>query len=188
MSFSNPIICHGGFDLWHTQSENVNVGIVTNYTGQILVTKPSKIIAVKLTAGKPVSLSHRNVGWQKRENRNYFKGADNVKRVQEWRKKNPGYWRRSHNALQDDSPEKHAIDQEDTTKLTEGALQDLLTAQSAVLVGLIATFTGDTLQDHIASTARNMQQLGNDILQSSTHIFQGGSHDSKAGNSPRPDT
>ena len=138
---------------------------------------------------RKASKSESQKRWMaKRENRNYFKGADNVKRVQEWRKKNPGYWRRSHNALQDDSPEKHAIDQEDTTKLTEGALQDLLTAQSAVLVGLIATFTGDTLQDHIASTARNMQQLGNDILQSSTHIFQGGSHDSKAGNSPRPDT
>jgi hypothetical protein len=124
----------------------------------------------------------------KKENRNYFKGADNVKRVQAWRKENPGYWRRGDNALQDDSVKKTAIDQEDTSKLTEDALQDLLTAQSAVLVGLIAAFTGDTLQDHIASTARNMQQLGNDILQSSTHIFQGGSHDSKAGNSPRADT
>ena len=124
----------------------------------------------------------------KKENRNYFKGADNVKRVQEWRKENPGYWRRDQNALQDDSLEKTAIDQTDTSKLTEDALQDLLTAQSAVLVGLIATFTGDTLQDHIASTARNMQQLGNDILQSSTHIFKGGSYDNKTGNSSRPDT
>jgi hypothetical protein len=124
----------------------------------------------------------------KKENRNYFKGADNVKRVQEWRKENPGYWRRGDNALQDDSLEKTAIDQIDTSKLTEDALQDLLAAQSAVLVGLIATVTGDTLQDHIASTARNMQQLGNDILQSSTHIFKGGSYDSKTGNSPRPDT
>ncbi len=124
----------------------------------------------------------------KKENRDYFKGADNVKRVQEWRKENPGYWRRGHNALQENLPGKSAIDQEDISKLTEDALQELLTAQSAVLVGLIATFTGDTLQDNIASTARNMQQLGNDILQSSTHIFKGGSYDSKAGNSPRPGT
>jgi len=124
----------------------------------------------------------------KKENQDYFKGADNVKRVQEWRRKNPGYWRRANTALQDHSPEETSAKQEGTRKLTEPALQDLLTAQSAVLVGLIATFTGDTLQDHIASTARNMQQLGNDILQSSTHIFEGGSHDNKAGNSPRPDT
>lgn len=124
----------------------------------------------------------------KKENRNYFRGANNVKRVQEWRKENPGYWCRGDNALQEDSLEKSAIDQTDTSKLTEDALQDLLTAQSAVLVGLIATFTGDTLQENIASTTRNMQQLGNDILQSSTHIFKGGSYDSKTDNSPRQDT
>ncbi len=124
----------------------------------------------------------------KKENRDYFKGADNVRRVQEWREKNPGYWRRGNNALQDDSTVKTAINQGDTSKLAGVTLQDLLTVQHAVLVGLIATFTGNTLQDNIASTARNMQQLGNDILQSSTHIFEGGSHDTKAGNSPRPDT
>jgi hypothetical protein len=120
----------------------------------------------------------------KEGNQNYFKGADNVKRVQEWRKKNPGYWRRNLNALQENSFGKNAIDQTDRAKLTEDALQELLTAQAAVLVGLIATFTGDTLQENIAFTTRNMQQLGNDILQSSTHIFQGGSHDRKACNSP----
>jgi hypothetical protein len=127
--------------------------------------------------------------WQgKEENRDYFKGEVNVKRVQEWRNKNPGYWRRANNALQDHSSVKRTVGQEYMAKLTEPALQDLITAQRAVLVGLIATFTGDTLQDNIASTARNMQQLGNDILQSSTHIFYGGNHDNKASNSPRPDT
>ena len=124
----------------------------------------------------------------KKDNRDYFKGAGNVKRVQDWRKENPGYWRRGDNALQENLSEKTATDQEDTSRLTGDALQDFLTAQSAVLVGLIATFTGDTLQENIASTARNMQQLGNDILQSSTHIFEGGSHDSKASNSARQDT
>lgn len=127
--------------------------------------------------------------WLAKEgNQNYFKDADNVKRVQEWRKENPGYWRRNLNALQENSFGKSVIDQIDTAKLTEDALQELLTAQGAVLVGLIATFTGDTLQENIASTARKMQQLGNDILQSSTHVFQGGSHGRKACNSPRPDT
>lgn len=124
----------------------------------------------------------------KKENQDYFKGADNVKRVQEWRKENPGYWRRGENALQDNSSGKIVIYQGDMAKLKEDALQDLLTVQHAVLVGLIATLTGDTLQDNLASTARNMQQLGNDILQSSPHIFEGGSHDNEAGNSPGPDT
>ncbi len=30
----------------------------------------------------------------KKENRDYFKGAENVLRVQKWRKAHPGYWRR----------------------------------------------------------------------------------------------
>lgn len=31
----------------------------------------------------------------KRGNRDYFKDPENVERVREWRKKNPGYWKRS---------------------------------------------------------------------------------------------
>jgi len=30
----------------------------------------------------------------KKENQDYFKNADNVRRVQEWRKQDPGYWHR----------------------------------------------------------------------------------------------
>ncbi len=100
----------------------------------------------------------------KKQNRNYFKGAVHVSRVQEWRKQHPGYWRRDKNAL-----------------------QDLLTAQHAVVIGIIANLTGNTLQDHIVSTARKMQQLGEDILNSSTNIFQGGDHDHKNPDTPRPD-
>ncbi len=39
----------------------------------------------------------------KTENKGYFRGSDNVKRVQEWRKNNPGYWKRTKcsTALQD---------------------------------------------------------------------------------------
>jgi hypothetical protein len=48
--------------------------------------------------------SHHN--WlQKPENENYFKGPLNTRRVQQWRKHHPGYWRRSRSkkqsALQD---------------------------------------------------------------------------------------
>jgi hypothetical protein len=48
--------------------------------------------------------------------------------------------------------------------LTQGALQDALFRQPAVLVGLIAPLTGLALQDDIAMTARRLQQLGHDIL------------------------
>ena len=124
---------------------------------------------------------------RKKQNRNYFKGEVHVRRVQEWRKQNPGYWRKNKNALQDHSSEKEANRQGVSTGLTDIPLQDLLIAQHAVVIGIIANLTGNTLQDHIVSTARNMQKLGEDILNSSPHIFQGGDHDQKNPDKPRPD-
>jgi hypothetical protein len=44
------------------------------------------------------------------------------------------------------------------------ALQDILLNQPAVLVGFIAKFTGSTLQDDIARSARLLIELGHDIL------------------------
>jgi hypothetical protein len=40
---------------------------------------------------------------QREENRHYFQGPDHVRRVQEWRRENPGYWRR------ETSPTAHAL-------------------------------------------------------------------------------
>jgi hypothetical protein len=58
--------------------------------------------------------------------------------------------------------------------LTAGVLQDDLFRQPAVLVGLIAHFTGLALQEDIAMTARRLQQLGRDILAGSP--YQPGGH------------
>jgi hypothetical protein len=122
----------------------------------------------------------------KKSNRDYFKGEVHVKRVQEWREQNPGYWRRCQNALQDYSESNSMKEQEVNSKLTRDALQDRLNAQHAVIIGLISHLTGNTLQDNIVSTAINMQQLGQDILNSSTSIFQGGDY-AKNHSQPRPD-
>lgn len=123
----------------------------------------------------------------KKRNRNYFKGEVHVRRVQEWRSRHPGYWRRNKNALQDHSTRKETEKQHVDSVLAEDALQDLLIAQHAVVIGIIANLTGNTLQDHIVSTVRNMQQLGEDILNSSPNIFQGGDHGHKNSDTPRPD-
>ncbi len=126
----------------------------------------------------------------KKENRNYFRSPENVQRVQEWRAQRPGYWRngaKSENALQDHSSEKTLDNQKVTHKLTQAALQDLLITQRSVLAGLIAHLTGNTLQDDIATTTRHMQQLGSDILNSSTPNFQGGDYDNKTADTSRPD-
>jgi hypothetical protein len=43
--------------------------------------------------------SHRR--WQQRpENENYFRGPENRERVKDWRKRNPGYWRKKTCSIQ----------------------------------------------------------------------------------------
>jgi hypothetical protein len=123
---------------------------------------------------------------QKPENIDYFRGPENVKRVQQWRKANPGYWRRkpktSGDALQDPlnrQPVEKTVNNPDFAK---HALQDLLNPQPNVLIGIIAQLTGYALQDDIAMAARRMQQLGDDILNLQS---QGGSHGHQTSHLPR---
>jgi len=105
---------------------------------------------------------------QKPENHDYFRGAHNVLRVQQWRKEHPGYWRHkprnNANALQDTLNQQPYENNDKSTELASDALQDVLIWQPAVLIGLIAQLTGYVLQDDIAMAARRMQQLGIDIL------------------------
>jgi hypothetical protein len=105
---------------------------------------------------------------QKPENRDHFRGPINVQRVQQWREAHPGYWRRkvktSADALQDACIAEPLENKENNSDFAVGALQDSFITQPAVLVGLIAQFTGCALQDDIAMAARRMQRLGSDIL------------------------
>src|SRR6516225_1107761 len=81
------------------------------------------------------------------ENQGYFRGPVNVARVQAWRSCHPGYWRKRRRA--------------------GTALQDVLTAQPAVLIGLIAHIVGTPLQDDIVRTPDRLLRLGQDILATS---------------------
>jgi hypothetical protein len=114
----------------------------------------------------------------KPENRDYFRGPENVARVQQWREANPGYWRKTQNTLQDPLIGQPAVNIDDTSELECSALQDLLNPQPSVLIGLIASFTGLALQDDIAKTVRHLQQLGQDIINPATQ--KGGSYDETA--------
>jgi hypothetical protein len=112
---------------------------------------------------------------QKPENLDHFKGSDHVKRVQQWRKSHPGYWRKKpepKNALQDSLPPETVEDSGVKGSLNETALQDVLSAQEFVLAGLIAQLSGSALQDDIAVTARRLRQLGHDVL--NCHLPQKG--------------
>ena len=101
----------------------------------------------------------------KPQNKNYFREADNAARVREWQRKNPGYWRNTarhkRRTLQDVLPAQVTEPHEEKAVL---ALQDALRSQGPVLIGLIAHLSDSTLQDDIASTARSLLQLGQDIL------------------------
>jgi hypothetical protein len=98
----------------------------------------------------------------------YFQGPDNVRRVKEWRATHPGYWKRGKQkdstALQDVLPSELVSKQCDTRKLAGNALQDVCSAQPALLIGLIASLTGSALQDEIVETSRRFIISGRDIL------------------------
>lgn len=127
------------------------------------------------TASKGAS---RRAWLAKAENQDYFRGPENVARVQAWRAEHPGYWRRPKGqrrispevslALQDLCPVQPIEIVTDSKNVTPPALQDLLLYQPAVLIGFISQFTGSTLQDDIARSARRLIELGHDILSGRT--------------------
>ena len=103
----------------------------------------------------------------KPENQSYFRGAVNVARVRAWRSRHPGYWRegrRAGPALQDVSMAQPIGPPIETANAAWSPLQDVLTAQPAVLIGLIAHLVGTPLQDDIVRTADRLLRLGRDIL------------------------
>lgn len=101
----------------------------------------------------------------KPQNRDYFRGPENVARVQAWRGDHPGYWRQRGQslaaALQDDSRTQLIEASSSSASL---ALQEIISAQPVVLMGLIAHVIGSALQDDIAATSHRLLQLGQDIL------------------------
>jgi hypothetical protein len=108
----------------------------------------------------------------KPENRDHFRGAENVLRVQEWRKAHPGYWKRSPRkvvrTLQDACSAQPAAIKEIAPVALPGVcpstLQDVCQVQAPLLVGLISKFTDCTLQDDIVLFVRRLIAKGQDIL------------------------
>jgi|APDOM4702015023_1054809.scaffolds.fasta_scaffold07851_2 hypothetical protein len=101
----------------------------------------------------------------KAQNRDYFRGPVHVARVQAWRQAHPGYSKRvlpaSGAALQDEC---HAQGVESNKNCADLALQEIISAQPLVLLGLIAQFTDSALQDDIAAASRRLIELGQDVL------------------------
>ena len=104
----------------------------------------------------------------KADNRDYFRGAENVERVRAWRSAHPRYWRRSsantRSALQEHSLMQTTDNHNESASLMNAPLQELSRAQPLVLMGLIAQLTGAALQEDIAKASRRLQHLAHDIL------------------------
>ena len=90
--------------------------------------------------------------FNKPKNRDHFTGPEHVFRVQEWRRRHPGYWRRKKGRPQ-------------------GPLQDLVTLQDLVrtptgmaFMGFLATFESDALQENVVQTFWKMHDRGQSIL------------------------
>lgn len=101
------------------------------------------------------------------ENQDYFRGEAAVGRVRAWRSQHPGYWRKSPDTgspLQETRSEQVIESTYKNDVSVRSPLQDVISAQPAVLIGLIAHITGTPLQDAITAAADRLLRLGNDIL------------------------
>lgn len=97
----------------------------------------------------------------KPENRNHFKGHENVERVQQWRKAHPGYWRKDWRALQDDCGSQ--VIATESVVPAKTPLQDDCLKSNPLIIGLISHFSG-ALQDDIESFVDRLQTKGQMIL------------------------
>ena len=128
------------------------------------------------------------------ENRDYFRGPDQVRRVQQWRAEHPGYWkrqpRRSRSALQDACSEQVPVQQEllpvQAPQASRPALQELCEVKTPLLVGLIAQFTDAALQEDIVAYTRRLIARGQDILDQPSRRLTKGNIVYDAKESPAP--
>jgi hypothetical protein len=119
----------------------------------------------------------------KAENRHYFRGAENVERVRQWRRRHPGYRRKNTAAgeataaLQDLAlgevvgPEAVTVQGQALSRSAELvgsqeelALQDLASCQVPLLAGVVSLLIGEGLQDRFAHFTRELVDRGRRVL------------------------
>ncbi len=106
--------------------------------------------------------------WRKK-NPDYHSGLVAVERVQQWRVKNPGYWRSKKvplekTPLQEDCSSQAVDEQPDDATLEESALRDNCITQLPIMLGLMSTLSGFTLQEDIDRFGRELHKRGRQIL------------------------
>ena len=105
----------------------------------------------------------------RRKNPDYHSGPVAVQRVQQWRAQNPGYWRTqkvplAKRPLQDNCISQTVDEQRDDATLEEIALRENCITQLPLILGLISTLSGFTLQEDIDRFGRELHKKGRQIL------------------------
>jgi hypothetical protein len=108
----------------------------------------------------------------KAANRHYFRGPENVRRVQAWRQAHPGYWKKKKKktpvsgSIQAPVPrEVNSVQSSgNAARSSRSTLQDFCLAADPGFIGLISMITGRTLPDDIAPIARRVVEQGQNIL------------------------
>jgi hypothetical protein len=103
------------------------------------------------------------------QNRDYFQGPEQTLRVQQWRKSNPGYWKKKLTVPpKTPADESHTSDQVEKScnvpNVLAELLQDVCLARNPLFIGLMSVIAGSTLQEDIAVTIRELQTQGRKIL------------------------
>ena len=111
------------------------------------------------------------------KNPGYFHGEQHVKKVQAWRRKHPGYWKRKGTVEACGPPDAlqdlllmQGFDNEGVKVFRNclsdeifRPLQDVLAAQQYAIVGLTAMITGEPLQEDIARVLTTCYERGQRI-------------------------
>jgi hypothetical protein len=92
-----------------------------------------------------------------------------VRRVQEWRRAHPGYWKQKSrpDSGQQPTPPQQVNPPQSSRNASRDPwppLQDVCLSEDPVFIGLISLVTGSTLQDDIAATTRQLLLQGRNIL------------------------
>ena len=106
---------------------------------------------------------------RKLKNPKYFR--DEIQRVQDWRKLNPGYWKKKKETstsgvshplvVQPVIPDKSS---RNAPQVELSTLRDFALTEHPAFVGLISMVTGSTLRDDIVVTSRQLVIQGQNIL------------------------
>jgi hypothetical protein len=122
----------------------------------------------------------RQASWLER-NPDYFQGPENVERVREWRRKNPGWRERKKCVSGKSRTEAESCNREEAG---EEVLQDSASgSKDPVLVGFMAFMTGAVLQDEVQNLYGECFRRGHELLRPT-----GAEHDSPTTNTePKAD-